>query len=41
MGLKRWYDAHVMPRLITCACGQEGIERRRREIVPNWQGKVE
>ena len=19
MGLKRWYDAHVMPRLITCA----------------------
>jgi len=40
MGLKRWYDAHVMPRLITCACGQEGIERRRREIVPLARGRV-
>ena len=28
MGLKRWYDAHVMPRLITRACGQPGIEDR-------------
>ncbi|MEP2548152.1 MAG: hypothetical protein ABJH34_08240, partial [Qipengyuania citrea] len=25
MGFKRWYDAHVMPRLITRACGQPGI----------------
>lgn len=40
MRLKRWYDAHVMPRLITCACGQEGIERRRREIVPLARGRV-
>ena len=40
MGLKRWYDAHVMPRLIACACGEEGIERRRREIVPLARGRV-
>ncbi|MBA4051082.1 MAG: SAM-dependent methyltransferase, partial [Erythrobacter sp.] len=22
MGLKSWYEATVMPRLITCACSQ-------------------
>ena len=40
MGLKNWYDAHVMPRLITMACGQEGIERRRAQVVPLASGKV-
>ena len=40
MGLKRWYDAHVMPRLITRACGQPGIEDRRRAIVPLARGRV-
>lgn len=40
MGLKRWYDAHVMPRLITAACGQEGIEKRRSKIVPLAEGSV-
>ncbi|NNC53327.1 MAG: SAM-dependent methyltransferase, partial [Erythrobacter sp.] len=34
MGIKRFYDAHVMPRLITLACGQKGIEERRRAVVP-------
>ncbi|QZD95329.1 class I SAM-dependent methyltransferase [Qipengyuania gelatinilytica] len=40
MGIKRFYDAHVMPRLITLACGQKGIEERRRAVVPLAQGKV-
>lgn len=40
MGLKGWYDEHVMPRLITFACGQEAIEDRRREVVPLAQGRV-
>ncbi len=40
MGLKSWYDAHVMPRLITLACGQEGIEKRRAQVIPLASGKV-
>ncbi|MBX7493211.1 class I SAM-dependent methyltransferase [Qipengyuania sp. 1NDW9] len=40
MGVKRWYDAHVMPRLITLACGQKGIEKRRRQVVPLAEGNV-
>ncbi len=40
MGLASWYDRHVMPRLITFACGQKGIEERRRLVVPLARGKV-
>lgn len=40
MGLKSWYDDHVMPRMITFACGQEGIEKRRRQVVPRASGRV-
>ncbi len=40
MGLKRWYDAHVMPRLITCLCSQGPILKRRSELVPLAQGDV-
>lgn len=40
MGIKRLYDAYVMPRMITLACGQKGIERRRREIIPLAEGRV-
>lgn len=40
MGLRNWYDRHVMPRLVTAACGQEGIEKRRREVIPLAQGRV-
>ncbi|MBX7502842.1 class I SAM-dependent methyltransferase [Qipengyuania sp. YG27] len=29
-----------MPRLITAACGQEGIENRRKQVVPLAQGRV-
>ena len=40
MGIKRFYDAHVMPRVVTLACGQKGIEDRRREVVPLAEGQV-
>ncbi len=40
MALKSWYDRHVMPRMITMACGQEGIEKRRRQVVPLAAGRV-
>lgn len=40
MGLQSWYDDTVMPRLVTCACGQKGIARRRAEIVPMATGRV-
>ena len=40
MGIKRFYDAHIMPRMITLACGQKGIEDRRREVVPLAEGRV-
>lgn len=38
--IKSWYDRHVMPRLITCACSQEAIADRRAAIVPLATGRV-
>lgn len=38
--MKAWYDRHILPRLITLACGQSGINDRRGEIVPLASGKV-
>ncbi len=40
MGVKSWYDDHVMPRLVTAACSQRAIGRRRSEIVPLARGRV-
>ncbi|WP_324827284.1 class I SAM-dependent methyltransferase [Qipengyuania zhejiangensis] len=40
MGMKSWYDARVMPRLITLACGQPAIADRRKAIVPLATGHV-
>ncbi|WP_375289452.1 class I SAM-dependent methyltransferase [Qipengyuania sp.] len=38
--IKGWYDRHVMPRLVTCACSQDAIADRRAEIVPLASGRV-
>ncbi|MEP0190893.1 MAG: class I SAM-dependent methyltransferase [Erythrobacter sp.] len=35
-----WYDAHVMPRMITCACGQGQVMKRRSAVVPLARGDV-
>ncbi len=40
MGLRRWYDAQVMPRLVTCACGQKAIAKLRAGVVPLAEGSV-
>jgi len=40
MGLKQWYDAHIMPRLVTCACSQGQVLKRRSQLVPLARGDV-
>ena len=40
MGLKQWYDAHLMPRMVTCACAQGQIMKRRAAVVPLARGDV-
>ncbi|KPP96597.1 class I SAM-dependent methyltransferase [Erythrobacter sp. HL-111] len=40
MGLGEWYDAHIMPRLVTCACSQGQVMKRRAEVVPQARGDV-
>ncbi|WOE76178.1 class I SAM-dependent methyltransferase [Alterisphingorhabdus coralli] len=35
-----FWDRHVVPRLICCACGQPQIMKRRSQIVPQARGKV-
>lgn len=38
--LQSFYDAHVLPRLIDCACGYRPIASVRREVVPEAEGVV-
>lgn len=40
MGFKQWYEAKVMPRLITCACAQGQVMKRRAALVPLARGDV-
>jgi ubiquinone/menaquinone biosynthesis C-methylase UbiE len=40
MGLKQWYDARIMPRLVTYACGQGQVMKRRSQVVPLARGDV-
>ena len=40
MGLAEWWDAHAVPRLIRCACGQPAIAHLREKIVPLARGAV-
>ena len=40
MGLKTWYEANIMPRLITCACSQGQVMKRRAAVVPLARGDV-
>jgi len=40
MGLQQWYDAHLMPKLVTFACGQGQIMKRRSQLVPLAVGDV-
>ncbi len=40
MGLGDWYDAHVMPHLIRCACSTGQVMKRRSMVVPLAKGDV-
>lgn len=40
MGLTSWYEANIMPRLITCACSQGQVMKRRAAVVPRARGDV-
>lgn len=40
MGLKSWYENAIMPRLITCACSQGQVMKRRAAVVPRARGDV-
>ncbi|MDJ0977839.1 MAG: class I SAM-dependent methyltransferase [Erythrobacter sp.] len=40
MGLTSWYERAIMPRLITCACSQGQVMKRRAEVVPLARGDV-
>ncbi len=40
MGLGSWYESTVMPRLITCACSQGQVMKRRAVVVPLACGDV-
>ena len=35
-----FWDRHVVPRLIGCACSQKPIMKRRAEVVPHAEGDV-
>lgn len=40
MGLGQWYDAHVLPRVISLGCGSDDVRDLRREVVPLARGAV-
>lgn len=40
MGFKHWYDEHVVPRLIKCACSSPTIMDLREKVIPLAEGKV-
>ena len=40
MGLANWWDAHIVPRIIRCACGLPMIAELRGEVVPLAKGRV-
>ena len=40
MGLANWYDEHVVPRFIKCACSSPAIMQVRDKVVPLASGAV-
>ena len=35
-----FYDKHVLPRVINCACGAKPIGKQRQKVVPGASGTV-
>ncbi len=40
VGFANWYDEHVVPRFIQCACSSPAIAALREKVVPLASGKV-
>ncbi len=40
MGFASWYDEHVVPRFIKCACSSPAIMTLREKVVPLAEGRV-
>lgn len=40
MGVRNWYEEHVVPRLIRCACSGPAIMKLREKVVPLAGGAV-
>jgi ubiquinone/menaquinone biosynthesis C-methylase UbiE len=40
MGFAKWYDEHIVPRFIKCACSAESIMALREQVVPLASGSV-
>lgn len=40
MGFANWYDEHVVPRFIKCACSSPAIAALREKVVPLASGAV-
>ncbi|MDP3906075.1 class I SAM-dependent methyltransferase [Novosphingobium sp.] len=40
MGLGSWYEDHIVPRFIQCACSAPGIMELREQVVPLASGAV-
>ena len=40
MGVGNWYEEHVVPRLIRCACSGPAIMKLREKVVPLARGAV-
>lgn len=35
-----WYDRHILPKLLCCACGAPAFRERRAELAPRANGEV-
>lgn len=40
MGLAKWWDETVVPRVVRCGCAMENIMELRRDVVPQAKGRV-
>lgn len=40
MGFGNWYEEHIVPRFIQCACSAPGIMKLREQVVPLASGAV-
>ena len=37
---ENWYQRHVLPYLLDCACGMKAVRRQREQVVPLAAGRV-